>query len=61
MNKQEEEDMQLALTLGFTTACFALFFWSFSRDRSRYRNCWLLFIALLSLGPMIIQIGRAHV
>lgn len=58
MNKQEEEDMQLALTLGFTTACFALFFWSFSRDRSRYRNCWLLFIALLSLGPMIILLPQ---
>jgi len=46
--------MQLALTLGFTTVCFSLFILSFNRDRSRYRNCWLLFIALLSLGPLII-------
>ena len=50
--------MYLALTLGFMTACFALFFWSFSRDRSRYRNCWLLFIALLSMGPFILMLPQ---
>lgn len=50
--------MHLALTLGFMTACFGLFFWSFSRDRSRYRNCWLLFIALLSVGPFIFMLPQ---
>ncbi len=44
------------------TGLFALIFWgiffhSFNRDRSRYRNCHLLFFAILSSIPFIISIS----
>ena len=37
-------------------ACWVLFRISFARDRSRYRNCYLLFICLLSLIPCLLSI-----
>lgn len=48
------------------TALFALIWWglfyiSFSRDRSRYRNCYLLFFALLSLIPFVVNISGQYV
>ena len=38
---------------------FALFWWilliiSFTKDRSRYRNCWFLFFALVSTGFAVV-------
>ena len=36
--------------------CWVLFRISFARDRSRYRNCYLLFICLLSLIPCLLSI-----
>ncbi len=47
------------------TALFALIWWgmfyySFSKDRSRYRNCHLLFFALLSLAPFVINISGQY-
>ncbi len=36
--------------------CWGLFFFCFNRERSRYRNCYLLFIALLSLVPLIFML-----
>ena len=47
------------------TAFFALIWWgmflySFSKDRSRYRNCHLLFLALLSLIPFVINISGQY-
>ena len=50
----------------FITAFFALiwwgfFFYSFSKDRSRYRNCYLLFFALISLVPFVISISGDYV
>lgn len=43
----------------------ALFFWTlfiiaFSFDRSRYRNCYLLFFALASLIPVIIALAEPY-
>ena len=48
------------------TGLFALIFWgifyySFSRDRSRYRNCYLLCFALLSTIPFVFNISGEHV
>ena len=47
------------------TGLFALIWWglfihSFSKDRSRYRNCYLLFLALLSTAPFIISISGQY-
>lgn len=33
---------------GFTLVCWGVFTYTFKQDRSRYRNCFLLFFALLS-------------
>ena len=35
--------------------CWALFLFSFIRDRSRYRNCYFLFLALASLVPFVLS------
>lgn len=39
----------------FMVFCWALFLFSFIRDRSRYRNCYFLFLALFSLIPFLIS------
>ena len=31
----------------FSALCWALFFILFTKDRSRYRNCYLLFVTLM--------------
>ena len=49
-----------AITLLFTLIFWGLFYYSFSRDRSRYRNCHLLFFALLSLIPFVVNISGEH-
>ena len=46
-----------AITLLFTVIFWGMFYYSFSRDRSRYRNCYLLFFALLSMIPFFINIA----
>ena len=40
-----------------TALCWALFLLWFNRDRSRYRNCYLLWIALLSTVPFILSLA----
>lgn len=40
--------------------CWILFRISFARDRSRYRNCYLLFIAVLSLFPLLLNIPGGY-
>ena len=40
----------------FSLACWLLFRYTFSRDRSRYRNCYLLFLAILSMFPFIVNL-----
>ena len=43
----------------FSLLCWAAFLFAFHRDRSRYRNCYLLFLALLSLFPfLLIALGE---
>lgn len=39
----------------FAALWWALFLYSFIRDRSRYRNCYFLFLALLSLIPFSLN------
>ena len=41
----------------FTLFFWGLFFYWFGKDRSRYRNCYLLFIAMLSTIPFFINAG----
>ena len=43
--------MHAFIPIIITIICWAVFLISFSYDRSRYRNCPLLFIAILSLAP----------
>ena len=45
-------------TIGFgviAILCWAWFLFSINRDRSRYRNCYYLFIALLSVIPFLLS------
>lgn len=48
------------LTGGFSAACWVLFWLLFRKDRSRYRNCYALSLALLSLFPLIISFSGDH-
>ncbi len=43
-----------------TVVLWVLFFIAFSIDRSRYRNCYLLFLALLSLWPVILLASQPY-
>ena len=47
----------VVMTGVFSAFCWLLFQFSLSRDRSRYRNCYLLFLALLSLVPFILNLA----
>ncbi len=47
----------ILITLLFTLIFWGMFYYSFSKDRSRYRNCYLLFFALLSLIPFVINLS----
>ena len=46
-----------AITLLFTLIFWGVFLYSFRRDRSRYRNCYLLAFALLSMIPFVVNIA----
>jgi len=52
--------MPAVLTGMFSLLCWAAFLFAFHRDRSRYRNCYLLFLALLSLFPFLINVLGEH-
>ena len=45
---------------GFSAACWILFWLLFRKDRSRYRNCYTLSLALLSVFPLIISFSGDH-
>ena len=46
--------MTPAVIMGLLSlGCWAAFLFAFRKDRSRYRNCYLLFVALLSLIPLM--------
>ncbi len=47
--------MATIITLGISLFCWGLFAVFFMKDRSRYRNCYLLFNAILSLIPFIVN------
>ena len=49
-----------AITLLFALIWWGIFYYSFSRDRSRYRNCYLLCFALLSMIPLVITISGSY-
>ena len=40
--------------------CWTLFIFAFSKDRSRYRNCYFLFIALLSIVPFLLSLSGRY-
>ena len=52
--------MRLAIvSIAFSMFCWTMFALSFRKDRSRYRNCYLLSLALLSLFPLAVGVlGR---
>ena len=52
--------MATIITLGISLFCWGLFAVFFMKDRSRYRNCYLLFSALLSLIPFIISAAGSY-
>lgn len=51
----------ILITVFFALIWWGMFYYSFTRDRSRYRNCYLLFFAILSLFPLIIELSGSHV
>ena len=48
------------ITFLFMAVCWGTFWFSFTRDRSRYRNCYLLFTAIVSVFPFMINISGEH-
>ncbi|MBR5109547.1 MAG: YdcF family protein [Clostridia bacterium] len=40
--------------------CWTVFLVSLNRDRSRYRNCYFLFIALLSVIPFLLSVSGSY-
>ena len=50
----------LVFTGGSALVCWGIFQWFFHRDRSRYRNCYLLFIALCSLIPLAVDLAGPY-
>ena len=44
----------------FSALCWALFFILFTKDRSRYRNCYALFLALASLFPLVVNLAGPY-
>ena len=40
--------------------CWGVFLLFLSRDRSRYRNCYLLFIALVSVIPFLLSLAGPY-
>lgn len=50
----------ILVTGTLSLSCWAVFTFFLSRDRSRYRNCYLLFIALASLIPFIVALSGPY-
>ena len=47
----------IAIAVLFTLIFWGMFYYSFSKDRSRYRNCHLLCLALLSMVPLVTTVS----
>ena len=52
--------MHKLVFFGLSAVCWGMFALFFHRDRSRYRNCYLLFIALLSMFPFVLSMFDEH-
>ncbi len=50
----------IVLTGVVSLTCWIVFQLVFSRDRSRYRNCYLLFFALASSFPFLVQLAGSR-
>ena len=50
----------IIITLALTLICWGIFVRSFVRDRSRYRNCYLLVFALGSTVPFMVSVSGDH-
>ena len=50
----------IMITLLFTLIWWGIFYYSFHKDRSRYRNCHLLAFALLSMVPFALAASGEH-
>lgn len=50
----------IMITLLFTLIWWGIFYYSFHKDRSRYRNCHLLAFALLSMIPFALAVSGEH-
>ena len=48
------------VTGGIVIVCWVIFYLMFRKDRSRYRNCYFLAIALLSLFPFLLFLFEPH-
>lgn len=48
--------MHILIFFLFSVCFWAVFLHCFQKDRSRYRNCYLLFLALLSMIPFILSL-----
>lgn len=51
---------KIMVTLLFTLIWWGIFYNSFKKDRSRYRNCYLLAAALISLIPLAVIASGPH-
>ena len=47
----------IAIAVLFTLIFWGMFYYSFNKDRSRYRNCHLLCLALLSMIPLVTTVS----
>ncbi len=50
----------ILLTFLGALLCWTLFYYTFKKDRSRYRNCYLLFFALFSLIPFFLSLAGEY-
>ena len=47
----------LLFTFVFMAMCCGAFIYMFEKDRSRYRNCYLMILAMLSIFPFLWAVG----
>lgn len=48
------------VTGGISVVCWVIFYLMFRKDRSRYRNCYFLAVALLSFFPFLLFLFEPH-
>lgn len=60
INTMGSDSMDIIIFGAVSLFCWAVFAFFFSRDRSRYRNCYFLFIALLSIVPFFLSVSGPY-